>query len=227
MKYNRYSLRASLVSVIVLLVLGLTGCGALVAPSPSLQATASTAIVTPYATPNGTQPLYRNALTAPAAGWSSGPACAFTRSGLAVRPNSGLASICFAPTSPLADISVTVMVQQTSGPFTHAFGIALCHFAPKTYVFFGIDGRGRFTFTTVSDDLSHTVIPFTPQAVIHTGIRAWNQLQAIVRGQVITLLVNGTPVGQTTLSTVAHGTVGLRGINDGEVVFQQLSIAPA
>ena len=27
-------------------------------------------------------------------------------------------------------------------------------------------------------------------------------------------------------ATFASGTVGLRGINDGEVVFQQLSIAP-
>ena len=38
--------------------------------------------------------------------------------------------------------------------------------------------------------------------------------------------VNGAPVGQTTLSTYASGTVGLRCINDGEVTFQQLSIAP-
>ena len=36
---------------------------------------------------------------------------------------------------------------------------------------------------------------------------------------------NGAPVGQATLSTFAGGTVGLRGINNGEVVFQQLLIA--
>ena len=117
-------------------------------------------------------------------------------------------------------------VQQTSGPPTHAFGIAFRHAAPKSYYFFGIDGRGRFTFTTVVNDVSHTVIPFTPKAAIHTGANARNQLQVIARGQVITLLVNGTPVGQATLSTFASGIVGLRGINDGEVVFQQLSIAP-
>lgn len=117
-------------------------------------------------------------------------------------------------------------MQQTSGPPTHTFGIAFRHAAPKSYYFFGIDGRGRFTSTTVVNDVSHTVIPFTPKAAIHTGANARNQLQVITRGQVITLLVNGTPVGQATLSTFASGIVGLCGINDGEVVFQQLSIAP-
>jgi hypothetical protein len=51
-----------------------------------------------------------------------------------------------------------------SGPPTHAFGIAFRHAAPKSYYFFGIDGRGRFTSTTVVNDVSHTVIPFTPKA---------------------------------------------------------------
>jgi hypothetical protein len=63
------------------------------------------------------------------------------------------------------------------------------------------------------------------KAAIHIGANATNQLQVIARGQFITLLVHGTPVGQATLSTFASGIVGLRGINDGEVVFQQLSIA--
>ncbi|GAC1567801.1 MAG: hypothetical protein NVS3B14_14970 [Ktedonobacteraceae bacterium] len=217
---------AYLTGVIGFLALWLVGCGALVTPSPSLQATASTAVVKSYPTPNGTQLLYSNALTAPAAGWASGPECAFTGSGLVVRPNGGQAYICLAPTPPLTDVSVTVTVQQTSGLPTHAFGVALRHAAPKNYYFFGIDGRGRFTFTTVVNDVSHTIIPFTPSAAIHSGANAMNRLQVIAKGDVITLLVNGASVGQATLATFANGTIGLRGINDGEVTFQKLSIAP-
>ena len=202
----------------------LVGCGALVTSSPPLQATGSTAIAKPYPTSSSTKPIYSNALTAPATGWASGPECVFTSNGLVVKPNGGQAYICLAPTSPLTDVSITVVVQQVSGPPTHAFGIAFHHAAQKSYYFFGMDGRGRFTFTTVVNDVSHTVIPFTPKAAIHTGAGATNQLQVVAKGQLITLLVNGVPVGQVTLSTFASGTVGLRGINDGEVMFRQLSI---
>ena len=211
--------------IIGFLALWLAGCGALVTPSPSLQATASTAVVKSYPTPNSAQMLYSNALTAPATGWVNGPECGFTGGGLVVRPNGGQAYICLAPTAPLTDVSVTVTVQQTSGPSTHAFGIALRHAAPGNYYFFGIDGRGRFTFTTVVNDVSYSVIPFTAKTVIHSGVNATNRLQVIAKGQFITLLVNGVPVGQATLTTFSSGVVGLRGINNGEVTYQQLSIA--
>lgn len=161
-----------------------------------------------------------------AAAWISGPECSFTGSGLRVRPGGGQAYICLAPTAPLTDVSVTVSVQQISGPPTHAYGIAFRHTAPKNYSFFGIDGKGRFTFTTVVNDVSHTIIPFTPQAAIHPRANVTNQLQVIAKGQVITLLVNRVPVGQATLSAFPRGTVGLRGVNNGEVVFRQLVIAP-
>lgn len=211
--------------VIGFLALWLAGCGALVTPSPSLQATTSTAVVKSYPTPNSAHMLYSNALTAPATGWASGPECAFTGSGLVVRPNGGQAYICLAPTAALTDVSVSVTVYQTSGQLTHAFGIVLRHAAPKNYYFFGIDGKGHFTFTVVVNDVSHTIIPFTSNAAIHSGANATNRLQVIAKGEVITLLVNGTPVGQATLATYASGAVGLRGINNGEVIFQQLSIA--
>jgi hypothetical protein len=224
--YSKYRY-AFPVGVIGFLALWMAGCGALVtSPPPAIQATASTAVVKSYPTPSSTKPLYSDALTAPSAGWASGPECVFTGSGLAVRPNGGQAHICLAPVAKLTDVSITVTVHQANGPLTHAFGIAFRHAAPKSYYFFGIDGRGRFILTVVVNDVSHTVIPFTSKAAIHTGASATNHLQVIAKGQVITLLVNNTPVGQATLSAFASGAVGLRGINDGEVVFQQLSIAP-
>jgi hypothetical protein len=225
MQLRAWYRQTSAIGIIALLAIWLAGCGALVTSTPPLNATTSTAVIKSYPTPRSTQSLYSNTLTTPAAGWASGPECVFTNHGLAIRPNGGQAYICFAPTSPLTDLSVTVTVQQTSGTLTHAFGIAIRHAAPKSYAFFGIDGRGHFAFTTVVNDVSHTVIPFTPNAAIHAGANAINQLQVIASGQTITLLVNGTPVEQTTLPTSASGTVGLRGLNDGEVVFQQLSIA--
>ena len=127
--------------------------------------------------------------------------------------------------SSLGDLAASVTVQQKSGANNQAFGIAFHHITPKNYYFFGIDGRGHFTATAVVNDVRQVVIPFTSNAAIHTGTNATNRLQVIAKGQTVTFLVNSVAVGQASLSTFATGTVGLRGISDGEVVFQQLSIS--
>src|SRR5579871_388908 len=107
---------AGLAGMLCFLALWLAACGALETSTPPLSATASTAVVKPFPTPVGTRPLYSNALTAPAAGWARGPECVFTSTGLSVRPNGGQAYICLAPTASQADVSITVSVQQLSGP---------------------------------------------------------------------------------------------------------------
>ena len=209
-----------------LLVVWLTACGALdTSPSPPITATSSTAITRSYPTPDPAQALYSNALTQQAAGWAKSPTCVFTSNGLVVRPDGGQAYLCLAPTSSLGDLAASVTVQQKSGANNQAFGIAFHHIAPKNYYFFGIDGRGHFTATAVVNDVRQVVIPFTSNAAIHTGTNATNRLQVIAKGQTVTFLVNSVAVGQASLSTFATGTVGLRGISDGEVVFQQLSIS--
>lgn len=209
-----------------LFVLALMGCGALETSTPALQATGSTAISKPYPTPNATQDktVYSSALTTSAPGWASGPMCVFTGNGLSVRPSNGQAYICLAPTQSLNDTSINVVAQQITGASNHAYGIAFRHASAHNYYFFGIDGQGRFILTIVVNDVSHTVIPFTHNAAIHTGI-APNTLRVTMKGQTATLFVNATPVGQATLSTFTSGTVGMRGINDGRVLFRQLSIA--
>lgn len=217
--------RGFILCMVALVAIGLAGCGALVTTVPTIQATGSTAIAKPYPTSASSRVIYKNALTAQAAGWATAPECQFTGQGLSVRPGGGQAYICLAPTASLSDVSVTVTVQQMSGSPAQAYGIAFRHTAPKNYVFFGIDGYGHFTFTAVVNDISHTIIPFTASPAIHTGPHATNQLQAIAKGEVVTLFVNSKAVGQATFSGFPAGTVGLRGINDGEVVFQQLSIA--
>jgi hypothetical protein len=224
---RRFFYRIFMLGMCSILALWLIGCGALVTtPPPPIKATGSTAIAQSYPSPDTTKTIYTNALTQQAPGWANAPTCTFNNKGLTVRPGGGQAYICFAPTAPLTDMSATALVQQTSGSQSHAFGIAFHHTAPKNYYFFGIDARGRFTLTVVVNDVSHVVLPFTRNTVIHIGMNVTNQLQVIMKGQIATLLVNGSPVGQATLSTFAAGTVGLRGINDGEVVFQQLVISP-
>lgn len=209
---------------IVSIALGVAGCGALVTSNPPLQATGSTDIVKAYPTPDAANMLYRNGLTHSTPQWASGSQCAFTSSGLEVRPNSGQAYICLTPLAPRADLAITVLVRQSSGSATHAFGIVLHHASPHNYYFYGIDSHGRFTFTVVINDVSHTIIPFTANAAIHSGKNAENQLQIIAKGQVMTLRANGVSVGQITISTFPNGGIGLRGINDGVVVFQHLVI---
>lgn len=208
-----------------LFTLALVGCGALETSSPAPKATGSTSISKPYPTVTAQQSnkVYSNALNAPASGWASGPTCEFTGNGLSVHPNGGQAYICLAPTQPLTNTSIQVTTQQQAGATTHAYGIAFHHASSHNYYFFGIDGQGRFILTIVVNDVSHTVIPFTHNAAIHTG-KAQNTLRVTIKAQTTTLFVNNTPVGQATLSTFVNGTVGMRGISDGVVLFRQLSI---
>lgn len=213
--------------VLSMLSIWLLGCGALVTtPPPPIKATGSTAITQPYPSPNATKTIYSSPLTQATAGWATGPTCTFTANGLMVRPSGGQAYICLAPTSPISDSAISVTLKQISGPPNHAFGIAFHHATPKNYYFFGIDALGRFTLTVVVNDVSHNVLSFTRNAAIHSGLGATNQLQVIMKGQNATLLVNGVAVGQATLSSFTAGTVGLRGVNNGDVLFQQLIIQP-
>ena len=207
--------------------LALAGCGALVTSAPPINATGSTAITRSFATPVAGPALYQTPLTSYATGWSTAPVCHFGPNGLEVRPSGGQGYICLAPLPATADVAVSVTVQQLTGSPSHAFGIVVRHAAAHSYYFYGIDGKGRFTLAVVVNDVSHTVIPFTVNSAIHAGPLATNLLQVIAHGATLTLLANGTPVGQATVTTFASGTVGLRGISDGNVLFQNLVIAKA
>ena len=172
------------------------GCGALVGPSaPAIQATYSTQVPQNFATPNASNKFYASTLTTGGGGWSTDPVCKFSSQGLTVAPASGQAYICLAPTAPIADAGISVTVRQLSGSTNHAFGLVFRHSAPKSYYFFGVDGRGRYTLDVVVNDVSHTVVPFTVNPAIHSGVGTSNTLQVVIRGQQATLIVNGTPVG--------------------------------
>jgi hypothetical protein len=210
-----------------MLALWLTSCGALVTTAPTITATISTTVTPPRPTPSTTGPIYQAPLMGQAAGWPTAAVCQATAQGMVVKPSGGQAYICLAPAPAIADASITVTVEHLSGTPTHAFGIALRHNAPKSYYFFGIDEAGRVTFEVVVNDVGHSVIPFQPAAAIRRGAGVTNTLRVVAQGQTITLYVNGTAVGQATLSTFASGTIGLRGVNDGAVRFTQLIVAAA
>lgn len=220
--YWKYVFSSVLGGLISLLIVA---CGALVTSAPKITATGSTLIKQPYSTPSAAQVLYDQPLTQASAGWASNSACSFSSIGLDVQPQGGQAYICLAPLTPPSNVSVTVTVQQISGSGRQAYGIVFRHSAPHNYDFFGIDSHGHFTLTIVVNDVKRVVLPFTASKVIHQGLNAVNELQVIIKGQQVTLLINETPVGQAILSAFARGGVGLRGIDDGHVLFRHLVIA--
>lgn len=212
---------------IALLSLAVSACGALATTPPPTQGSGSASVTQPYPTPGTATPLYQASLATATAGWAtdgSTSPCTFANGGLTVSPMSGQAYICLAPMTPASDMAVTVTVRQLSGPPTHGYGIAFRHTVPKSYYFFGINGQQRFTLTIVTNDVSQTVIPFTLAPAINAS--GENQLRVIMRGQVATLFVNNSAVGQATLTAFAQGVAGLRGVNDGTVVFRDLVVAP-
>ena len=207
-----------------LLTVILGGCGALAAHPTHVSATYSTHIQTPVPTPQASSVVYQASLIGSTPGWSSNPVCDFTSAGLVIKPSGGQAYICLAPTSPIANGSISVTVTRLSGAPDHAFGIAFRHNEPKSYYFFGVDGRGRFTLDVVTNDVSQTIIPFTVSPAVRAGTGAVNTLNVATSGQTVLLTINGTQVAQATIAAFTSGAVGLRGINAGSVRFTQLTV---
>lgn len=215
--------RTMLMPAFLIGVIAINGCGALVSSPPVVNDKGTThgTITAPTAT---TRTIYSSDLRTMQPGWASGPICSFTAQGLQVNPQNNQAYICLAPIPAQMNMSISVVVQQVNGAPNHGYGIAFRHNDPKSYYFFAIDSGGRFRVDTVINDRSTTLIPFTANAAIVKGLGRSNTLLVIVQGQQATFLVNGTPVGQATLKTFGNGTIGLRGVSDGAVLFTQFSV---
>lgn len=157
----RHYAKIGMQSALLVGALFLSSCGVLEQHPVAVKGTGSTTITQPIPTPNSGAPLVQAPLTASTAGWTASPICTFSANGLQVHPQNNQAYICLVPTAPLYDFSATVTVRLLTGVPTHTFGIAFRHNDPKSYDFFGIDARGRFTLTVVVNDRATTLIPFS------------------------------------------------------------------
>jgi hypothetical protein len=97
----------------------------------------------------------------------------------------------------------------------------------------GITGYGLVVYSNGSYQLvkwdeagmATNLIPLTRSALIHTGLNQINDLKIVAKGQMLTLFMNGHPLGQVHDATFASGGIALGAARyAADAVFSHLVI---
>jgi hypothetical protein len=176
--------------------------------------------VPPTATPNLV--IYQDALDGSTkADWNNDANCFFGSDGYHVKDG----FICYAPSDKVGDGVVTVTVKQISGPNTYAYGLVFRRPSQGNYYDFQIDSNGKWIFDKVISGKTTTIVDFTANSAIHTGLNTANTISVKSQGSHFVFSVNGTQVGTADDTTFTTGDTGLAGNDGAEVVFTNLLIS--
>lgn len=133
--------------------------------------------------------------------------------------------ICYAPVGEQTDVTVSVNVQQVSGPTTHPYGIVFRRVSVGNYYVFRIDSNGEWIFNKCVDSNCTRIVDFTTNAAIKGGLHTSNTLKVTTKGSHFDFFVNDTKVGQSDDSTFTSGKVGLVGGESIDCAFKNIVIA--
>lgn len=119
----------------------------------------------------------------------------------------------------IKDFDMAVDVTQTAGDPVSEFGIRFRQSAPDEHLIFSISGNGYYRLARVSDEQYTSVVGWTRDERIRTGLGSTNRLRVVADGDQITGYINGEQVltytdrqgevGQLTLGVVTFDAGGL------------------
>lgn len=121
--------------------------------------------------------------------------------------------------SEIVDFDLAVDATMTAGPPNAEFGIRFRQSAPDEHLIFSISPSGYYRLARVSEKQYTSLVPWTRDARIRTGVGATNRLRVVANGPAITGFINGEEVlaysddqqraGQLTLGLVTFEQGGL------------------
>mgnify|MGYP000032389494 CR=1 FL=1 len=134
----------------------------------------------------------------------------------------------------LDDAQIEAEARHLAGPLDNAFGV-LCRYTrtgdQNNFYFFLVSSDGYYSAGKVVKDEYTYLNPagdFEPLAAVQTGPGAVNRLQAVCRGETLSLTVNGVAVGEFRDATLRHGDVGLIAgtFNEGgvQIAFDNVTV---
>ena len=211
--------------VAVVVVLGLCGGGTLLVVLSQGQTSTPTSSATSgvSATPTPAETvIYANTFASDASDWSQDPGHCYSSSD-GYHAQDGY--ICYAPVGIQTDASVTVNVQQVSGPTTHAYGLVFRRTSVGNYYDFMIDSNGKWLFEKCVNDNCTSIVDFKANDAIKGGLNTSNTLKVAAKGSHFDFFVNGTQVGSEDDTTFASGKVGVVCTSSIDCVFTNLIIA--
>ena len=213
----------ALVIVVVVVIGGAGGLLALHANQQTGVTGNSTPTATaPAATATPSNTLFQDSFADPSTGWANDSHCSYGSGGYHIKDG----YICYAPAGSFADATISATSKQISGSQLNPYGIAFRISGQLDYEF-DIDSGGQWAVAKCGSSNCTTLVDFTPNSAIHTGLNVTNTLTVAMKGSHFVFSVNGTQVGETTDATYASGKVGISASDSTEVVYSNFQIASA
>jgi len=116
----------------------------------------------------------------------------------------------------IADFDLAIDATMSAGPPNAEFGIRFRQSAPDEHLIFSISPSGYYRLARVSDKTYSSLVPWTRDERIKTGVGATNRLRVVAEGPSITGFINGEQVLQHNDEQPAAGQLTL-----GLVTFEQ------
>jgi hypothetical protein len=116
----------------------------------------------------------------------------------------------------ISDFDMAVNATFVAGPPNAEYGIRFRQSAPDDHLLFSISPSGFFRLVRVTDRSYSSLVPWTRDSRIRTGVGATNRLRVVAEGESITGFVNGEEVLRYTDPEPAPGQLTL-----GLVTFEQ------
>jgi hypothetical protein len=209
----------ALVVIIVLLACGLGVSLIALHGQSNKQGAAPTTLSGPTFTPSETV-LFQDPLTSDVNGWLVDSHCLFKNGSYHI-----VASyLCYAPAGSISDATISVDVQQISGPLTWFYGLMLRRASTGNYYAFYIDSNSKWGFSKHVNGTRSDVIPYQFNAAVKGGLNVKNTLLVHMKGSHFDFYINGTKVGQVDDTTYTSGLSGLFGNDNIDVAYNNFKI---
>jgi hypothetical protein len=209
--------------VALVVVVVIASCGALIYATSRLTPTAS-APSNPTSSATSTlaeNVIFHDALTPAQLGWSKGPHCSPQNDGYHITDG----YICYAPTGDVGAGAISVDVKQVSGAQTWFYGLMFRRISKGNFYALVIATNGYWEFGKAVNDQWTDIVPYVPNAAIHTGLNSVNTLKVRMQGSHFAFFVNGTSLGQDDDATYTEGKCGIIGNVNVEVVYTNFTLA--
>lgn len=124
--------------------------------------------------------------------------------------------------SEVRDFDMAVDVMPIAGDFTAEMGIRFRQTAPDDHLIFSISPSGYFRLAQVRDETYTSLVPWTRDPRIRTGLGVANRLRVVAEGAVIRGFINGEQVLEYTDERQQAGqlTLGLVTFDRGDLTVR-------
>lgn len=120
------------------------------------------------------------------------------------------------------DFDMAVDATQTAGDLNAEYGIRFRQSGPENYLLFSISSSGYYRLVRVVDQEYESLVPWTFDEDLNTGLDAVNRLRVVAEGENITASINGKEVIEEIDENPVGGqlTLGVGTYDEGDLIVR-------